>query len=166
MIFMKPMDIILTVVICISVFLAVALITSVINLIQQAIKTLESKEKKYVAEAKLTLYNSKAPLKDKMDNTERMLDLIDMLINQHIIVLFRNLASLRTEGYKINNLDKDVKDIASKVFECLNADELLNAEMMVNKDYILRYITQQTTMLILANARQFNDEIRKGPRGN
>ena len=46
-----------------------------------------------------------------MDNTERMLDLVDMLINQHIIVLFRNLASLRTEGYKINNLDKDVKDI-------------------------------------------------------
>ena len=81
---MKPMDIILTVVICISVFLVVALITSVINLIQQAIKTLESKEKKYVAEAKLTLYNSKAPLKDKMDNTERMLDLVDMLINQHI----------------------------------------------------------------------------------
>ena len=31
---MKPMDIILTVVICISVFLVVYLITSVINLIQ------------------------------------------------------------------------------------------------------------------------------------
>ena len=35
------------------------------------------------------------------------------------------------------NIDKDVKDIAGKVFECLNADELINAEMMVNKDYIL-----------------------------
>lgn len=163
---MKSMYIILAVVICISVFLGAALIVSIINLIYQVIKTLESKEKKYVAEAKLTIYNSSAPLKDKMDNTERMLDLIDMLINQHIIVLFRNLASLRTEGYKINNLDKDVKDIAGKVFECLNVDELINAEMMVSNDYILRYITQQTTMLILANARQFNDEIRKGPRGN
>ena len=163
---MKPMDIILAVVICISVFLGAALIVSIINLIQQVIKTLESKEKKYVAEAKLTIYNSSAPLKDKMDNTERMLDLIDMLINQHIVILFRNLASLRTEGYKINNLDKDVTAIADDVFKCLNAKELINAELIVNTNFILQYITQQTTMLILANARQFNDEIRKGPRGN
>ena len=60
------------------------------------------------------------------------------------------------KSYDILNLDKDTKTIASTVFNGMKK-ELFNTPNIIYTDtYIIKYITSQSTLILLKNIKEAN----------
>ena len=116
----------------------------------------EEKKKKVAAET-LKVIKETNELVDSYETTNNIITTIDFILDKEIgLRIYR--ISIDKGPYNITKLDKDIKDIADTVFKALNSAVIAKYanEYLINTDYIMSYITRQTTMKFSSAVTDFN----------
>jgi len=97
---------------------------------------------------------------DKAKATSAIVDLINMLVDQEVKVFFNTFIHLG-QVYNIQNLDDDIQKISKKVYAALKSDLYSNTEILLDDEYIMTYIIDETTIVFLAFVKELNTLARK-----
>lgn len=143
----------------ISIILGVAIVIAysyIIGFIRSITVFFEEKKKKVAAET-LKVIKETNELVDSYETTNNIITTIDFILDKEIgLRIYR--ISIDKGPYNITKLDKDIKDIADTVFKALNNAVIAKYanEYLINTDYIMSYITRQTTMKFSSAVTDFN----------
>lgn len=94
-------------------------------------------------------------LAQRVDATDKVLGIIDSLIEMEILTELRTISTLKV-SYDLKNLDNDVKGIADKVFHAIKVDTYNDTNIVLNSEYLLEYITDQTVIQLLNHVLEYN----------
>ena len=143
----------------ISIILGLAIVIAyscIIGFIRSITVFFEEKKKKAAAET-LKVIKETNELVDSYETTNNIITTIDFILDKEIgLRIYR--ISIDKGPYNITKLDKDIKDIADTVFKALNSAVIAKYanEYLINTDYIMSYITRQTTMKFSSAVTDFN----------
>ncbi len=143
----------------ISIILGLAIVIAysyIIGFIRSITVFFEEKKKKVAAET-LKVIKETNELVDSYETTNNIITTIDFILDKEIgLRIYR--ISIDKGPYNITKLDKDIKDIADTVFKALNSAVIAKYanEYLINTDYIMSYITRQTTMKFSSAVTDFN----------
>ena len=143
----------------ISIILGLAIVIAyscIIGFIRSITVFFEEKKKRVAAET-LKVIKETNELVDSYEATNNIITTIDFILDKEIGLRIYWI-SIDNGPYNITKLDKDIKDIADTVFKALNTVVISKYanEYLVNTDYIMSYITRQTTMKFSSAVTDFN----------
>ena len=143
----------------ISIILGLAIVIAyscIIGFIRSITVFFEEKKKKVAAET-LKVIKETNELVDSYETTNNIITTIDFILDKEIGLRIYWI-SIDKGPYNITKLDKDIKDIADTVFKALNSAVIAKYanEYLINTDYIMSYITRQTTMKFSSAVTDFN----------
>lgn len=136
---------------------AIVIAYSCIILFIRSITVFFEEKKKKVAAETLKVIKETNELVDSYETTNNIITTIDFILDKEIgLRIYR--ISIDKGPYNITKLDKDIKDIADTVFKALNSAVIAKYvnEYLINTDYIMSYITRQTTMKFSSAVTDFN----------
>lgn len=87
-------------------------------------------------------------LNRQMKYNKTLFNTIDTMIQYEIIHKIK-LSEVLGEKYQLGYFDEDVKEISNKVFSGLKKEIFINQYNIYTDEYIMRYITSQTTLFFL-----------------
>lgn len=88
-----------------------------------------------------------------------ILDAISTVIHLEVYSKVRPLHDLNTT-YNILNLDKDIDEISTTVFNAFKEDMFKNEISLFNPNYLFSYIAKTTTNVLLETIQKLNEEMR------
>lgn len=88
-----------------------------------------------------------------------ILDAISTVIHLEVYSKVRALRDLNT-SYNILNLDKDIDEISTNVFNAFKEDMFKNEVSLFTPEYLFSYIAKTTTNVLLETTQKLNDEVR------
>lgn len=96
---------------------------------------------------------------DKIEATVRLINLINVLTDNEINNKFTSLSKINSK-YELRKLDEDASSIATNIFNAINReDNFISGNLVVNDDYIMKYITDEAIIKLLDKASQFNNNL-------
>lgn len=96
---------------------------------------------------------------DKIEATVRLINLINVLTDNEINNKFTSLSKINSK-YELRKLDEDASSIATNIFNAINREEnFISGNLVVNDDYIMKYITDEAIIKLLDKASQFNNNL-------
>ena len=96
---------------------------------------------------------------DKIEATVRLINLINVLTDNEINNKFTSLSKINSK-YELRKLDEDASFIATNIFNAINREEnFISGNLVVNDDYIMKYITDEAIIKLLDKASQFNNNL-------
>lgn len=96
---------------------------------------------------------------DKIEATVRLINLINVLTDNEINNKFTSLSKINSK-YELRKLDEDASSIATNIFNAINKEEnFISGNLVVNDDYIMKYITDEAIIKLLDKASQFNNNL-------
>lgn len=96
---------------------------------------------------------------DKIEATVRLINLINVLTDNEINNKFTSLSKINSK-YELIKLDEDASSIATNIFGAINKEEnFVNGNLVLNEDYIMKYITDEVIIKLLDRASQFNNKL-------
>lgn len=111
------------------------------------------KEKKTRTETLGILNENKEKI--SFDDTDQLFSIINFIIENEISYRVK-LLSYSKSSYKMLNLDKDISDISTTVFNELNKDIFDTSKLMVTSDYVMHYIVNQITLKLAGSMNEYN----------
>lgn len=146
--------------ICICILLVIAIITSicflaVLSNINDWIKARALRETELLRKEK---YGEDKPLLDKIITTDKFISMINAVIDEKVEERLE-LMSFLNQPYNISNLDKDVSNIASEIFNIFKKECYVDKDVIVNEQWILLYITNQVSIRFTSVMKKFNSEL-------
>ena len=95
---------------------------------------------------------------DKLDITGFALQAIDVIIKREVDgkVMFLQLSKT---SYNMLNLDEDVEKLGTYIFQCFKREFYTSDALMLTSDYIMKYITTETSLYMVLAMREANIEI-------
>lgn len=140
----------------IIVVLLLVIYVEVERLLSTITNCINSKAKKYETET-LSIIKKDQGTDGVFNNTNNILSIIDFLIEKEIDMKMHKL-SYDEKTYNILKLDDDIKKISGLVFEAISKDafDIATNATILTKDYILSYITKQTTLMFTQEITKFN----------
>lgn len=135
------------------------LLVFLVLLILWSVQTLVRKISKYV---EIRTKNQKEMISSRVNSTSNLFSIINEIIDAEITEMFLSLDAIK-ERYKVLNLDNDTKAIATVVYEAIKKETLLDGELVVEPDYIIKYINDQVKTKIIINVRKHNEMLRGLP---
>lgn len=113
------------------------------------------KNKSIIEYNKLTKPNILAT-DEQVEVTKEILSLINTLIEIECNVTMKTFITLN-QKYEYTRLSDDINIISTNVYEGLDKKLIFdNPNIFLTNDYIMKYISQQTSIILLANVIQFN----------
>ena len=96
---------------------------------------------------------------DKIEATVRLINLINVLTDNEINNKVACLSKINSK-YELRKLDEDASSIATNIFNAINREEnFISGNLVVNDDYIMKYITDEAIIKLLDKASQFNNNL-------
>lgn len=93
---------------------------------------------------------------DKLEATVGLLNFINVLIENEIDNKIISLSKLNSK-YEMIKLDEDAKVIATNIFQSINNEQtFVDNNLIMNNEYIMKYITEQSIVKLLDKASQYN----------
>nr|DAR65126.1 MAG TPA: Mature oligodendrocyte transmembrane protein [Caudoviricetes sp.] len=93
---------------------------------------------------------------DKLEATVGLLNFINVLIENEIDNKIISLSKLNSK-YEMIKLDEDAKAIATNIFQSINNEQtFVDNNLIMNNEYIMKYITEQSIVKLLDKASQYN----------
>lgn len=127
-----------------KVFIIIACILTwifLIYLINNTANFLDSKKEYFRV---LALNEKKDDIVSRVNATAAFLKLLDTLIAIEIETLIDSLKLIK-QPYNILRLDKDIKNISTKVFNSIKKELYNEDELCIASDFLLQFITTQVT---------------------
>lgn len=98
-------------------------------------------------------------LESRVRGSVSLIDLCDVMIDKEIINSMRTFFVLGKK-YELVNLDKDVETIATNVFQALDLQHISIDEISITVEYIIKYITDQTSIKLINTVKEYNNSIQ------
>lgn len=98
-------------------------------------------------------------LESRVRGSASLMDLCDVMIEKEIINTMRTFFVLNKK-YELVNLDKDVETIATNVFHALDLEHITTDEITITVEYIIKYITDQTSIKLINTVKEYNAAIQ------
>lgn len=95
----------------------------------------------------------------RINYSTELLALLAQSINLEVAKLIQSYRSLDML-YKIENLDRDVKDISSRVYESIKLNTYSSNNMIFSTDYVMTYIIENTKALLLKEIMDMQKETK------
>lgn len=97
----------------------------------------------------------------QLEVTKDLLSFINHIIEVESTNKLKTYIPLNTK-YEYTYLKEDIEDISSLVYGGLNKDIVFdNPNIFLTNEYIMKYISQQTTIIFMGLVIQYNDNLRK-----
>ena len=101
---------------------------------------------------------SKERLATRIEATTKFVDLVRVLIQDHVYGRIQLLEVLK-QPYPIRELDNDVKDMSDRVFKAISAFAYKAPDNILSEEAIMNYIIDQVTILLSVAAAEYNAKI-------
>lgn len=98
-------------------------------------------------------------LESRVRGSASLMDLCDVMVEKEIINSMRTFFVLNKK-YELVNLDKDVETIATNVFHALDLEHITTDEITITVEYIIKYITDQTSIKLINTVKEYNAAIQ------
>lgn len=98
---------------------------------------------------------SNISLSERMGGTLEFLNVCNTLIDVEINNIMRTITRLN-QKYDMKRLDDDVKAIATKVYKSVKSDVFINKDIVLQPDYIMQHITDETVLRLLKYTQAYN----------
>lgn len=95
-----------------------------------------------------------------IDYTNRIIDVINSIIVNEVVDFLKSLAVLK-QKYNFINLDKDISNISTVVYQAFKASAYTSEYNILNEEYIMKYITNRVTLVLIEQATMINNDIRE-----
>ena len=82
------------------------------------------------------------------------------MIEDEILSFMKDRIALR-EKYNVLNLDTDVGEISTNIYNAFNKDLFTDPNLLLNKEYMMSYITKKTSYALLVNTLTHNENLKK-----
>lgn len=99
-------------------------------------------------------------LPERIELTNSIFQLIDGMIESEILSTMKDHIALK-EKYNTLNLDLDVGKISTIIYESFNKDLFTDPNLLLNKEYMMTYITKKTSYELLVSVLTHNETIKK-----
>lgn len=142
----------LSLVFIVSVVFIYIITSSVVTYINQLTMTSHVKQKLYENSIVRSTIVSPA---DMLNNSDKLLDIIDSLIENEVELSMYKVASLRTK-YDIKYLDRDTTTISENVASAIKKEFLNDNKLMINSSYIYSYIARNTSLALISAINNYN----------
>lgn len=142
--------------IIIGVILFIDIYTTIRSYIKSKILKLNAEKNKILEVPKKTI-----SMTDKINTTLDIINLIIFLINYQISYKLKEYAELH-KPYPILNADDDLLNILEEIQKALKIEIFTSDEILLSDEYLMKYITGQTTILWIRSIVDFNSEIKRG----
>ena len=144
--------------IALFIFLALFLLTEIIMFFDALSSYFTTKAQCEKLEAE-RLKNPKYSPKDQIQISNQLIDIINFLIQAESRYVIQMYAALHTK-YEPMNFDKDLKIVMKNVFKGLKKEFLLDENILFDKEWVMEYITKESTYYLLTFIQQYNDALR------
>lgn len=95
-----------------------------------------------------------------IDYTNRIIEVINSIIVNEVVDFLKSLAVLK-QKYNFINLDKDISNISTVVYQAFKANAYTSEYNILNEEYIMKYITNRVTLVLIEQATMINNDIRE-----
>ena len=95
-----------------------------------------------------------------IDYTNRIIEVINSIIVNEVVDFLKSLAVLK-QNYNFINLDKDISNISTVVYQAFKANAYTSEYNILNEEYIMKYITNKVTLVLIEQATMINNDIRE-----
>lgn len=95
-----------------------------------------------------------------IDYTNRIIEVINSIIVNEVVDFLKSLAVLK-QKYNFINLDKDIGNISTVVYQAFKASVYISEYNILNEEYIMKYITNRVTLVLIEQATMINNDIRE-----
>lgn len=147
--------IILIVVLSILAFILYIFITNLLDSLTRYFNSRADLYKTEKAKVEHEMTTSTVSLIDRMEGTLQFLNVCNTLIDVEINNIMRTITRLN-QKYDMKRLDDDVKLIATKVYKSVKSDVFINKDMVLQPDYIMQHITDETVLRLLKYTQAYN----------
>lgn len=103
----------------------------------------------------LLLIKDEHSLSANVAATTELLQFITYLIDVEISERVSLLTFMR-QRYNMQNIDKDVQNIGEHVFKSIKKEVLLNSELIVDQEYLMKFISVEVTLRLTAQMTEHN----------
>lgn len=131
-------------------FLTMSLIIQIIPIIKmyQLLRNKFNEEPKKEINEKSSEPKEEFDLRMYMDNSEKLLSIIDSLIYNEAMTIFSKLAALGKQ-YEVINMDADIKKVSESVYKSLRHEVLNNNQTVYTEDALMNIIISKTMHLFI-----------------
>lgn len=95
-----------------------------------------------------------------IDYTNRIIEVINSIIVNEVVDFLKSLAVLK-QKYNFINLDKDIGNISTVVYQAFKSNAYTSEYNILNEEYIMKYITNRVTLVLIEQATMINNDIRE-----
>lgn len=95
-----------------------------------------------------------------IDYTNRIIEVINSIIVNEVVDFLKSLAVLK-QKYNFINLDKDIGNISTVVYQAFKSSAYTSEYNILNEEYIMKYITNRVTLVLIEQATMINNDIRE-----
>lgn len=131
-------------------FLTLSLIIQIIPIIKmyQLLRNKFKEEPKKEINEKSSEPKEEFDLRMYMDNSEKLLSIIDSLIYNEAMTIFSKLAALGKQ-YEVINMDADIKKVSEAVYKSLRHEVLNNNQTVYTEEALMNIIISKTMHLFI-----------------
>lgn len=149
----------------IIILVACGVIATLINMLSYTSRILEAIAIKKQHESEMAVNDGlkKLNLDEEITCTSNLMEFVHKMI-QDECVTYLHPKILLNEPYAMLYADDDIKKIANTVFNGLNPEmySSKNQEIIITKDYLMSYITKETSVIFFEAVTTHNEIIRGG----
>lgn len=146
------------VILYIFAFLAFCYIMGMIYNISQFFK--EKRNYQFMLNQKENATKSKLNMLERVDSTLGIINIANILIDNEVGKTIQGCIALNSK-YDVSRLDKDVKIIATTVFESLKPEIFASQDIIINDTFLMQHITDEAMLRMIAAGKELNKNIVK-----
>ena len=141
-------------------FMLIILFLFVISWISSMTNYFGSKKEKLQKEKEKKIDRNKS-----IEYSEAILDTISLMARTEILAKIQSLGLINTQ-YEIKNMDNDIKEISTTIFEGIKPDTYKNNECIFESEYLFRFIYKVVSMTLMDEMTALNSKIRENNNMN
>lgn len=139
-------------------FLAFCYIMGLIYNISQFFK--EKRNYQFMINKRENLTKSSLTLLDRIDSSTGIINLSNILIDNEVSKTIQGNISLNSK-YDVTRLDKDVKIIATSVFEAIKPEIFQSDDLIITDSFLMQHITDEVMLKLIIAAQELNKSLRQ-----
>lgn len=102
-------------------------------------------------------FTKQLSINQKIEVTNSILSMINNLIEIECQNTLKTFITLK-QKYEYSKLSDDIPLISSNVYKALDKSIFEDPNILLTGDYLMKYITQQATVVLLGASMKFNEE--------
>lgn len=107
-----------------------------------------------------TNVKTKMTMTERVDITLSIMNLLNVLIDNEINKTLQACARINTK-YDVTRLDKDVKIIATTVFEAIKPEVFISADSIISDNFLMQHITDEVMIRLMKVGQEYNKALQQ-----